>query len=85
MGDATRFVLAADFRDRTAPSVGLCRFTPDGLGFQSLIVEHASDYKPDNWVFRCPVLGTRHDILFLRDGQFASAKAQRLVHASQRK
>lgn len=85
MEDATQFLLAADFSDASAPSVGLCRLSPGGPGFQSLTVEAAGPYKPGNWVFRCPVLGTRHDVLFLRDGQFASAKAQRLVHASQRK
>jgi hypothetical protein len=85
MGGATLFVLAADFRDRSAPSVGLCRLSPDGPGFQILAVEPAGPYKPDNWVFLCPVLGTRHDVLFLRDGLFASAKAQRLIHASQRR
>lgn len=85
MEDATQFVLAADFREGSAPSVGICRLSPNGPGFQSLTVEAAGLYKPGNWVFRCPVLGTRHDVLFLRDGQFASAKAQRLVHASQRK
>jgi hypothetical protein len=37
------------------------------------------------WFLECPVLGTRCDILFLRAGRFASAKANRLVHRSQRK
>ncbi len=85
MEGATQFVLAADFRDRSAPSVGLCRLSSEGLGFQILAVEPAGSYKPGNWVFLCPVLGTRHDVLFLRDGLFASAKAQRLIHASQRR
>lgn len=85
MEGARQFVLAADFSDPSAPSVGLCRLSPDGPGFQSLTVEAAGPYKPGNWVFVCPVLGTRHDMLFLRDGLFASAKAQRLVHASQRR
>lgn len=34
---------------------------------------------------RCPRLGSKHDILFLRDGYFASAKGARLCHNSQRK
>ncbi len=85
MEGTTQFVLVADFSVQLAPIVGLSRQNPDGRSFQSLSVEPAGLYKPGNWVFLCPVLATRHDVLFLRDGLFASAKAQRLVHASQRR
>jgi hypothetical protein len=34
--------------------------------------------------FVCPVTGRRVDKLYFREGRFASATAQRLVHASQR-
>jgi hypothetical protein len=36
------------------------------------------------WYMRCPILGTRHDLFFYREGKFASPKANRLVHRSQR-
>ena len=37
------------------------------------------------WFLECPLLGTRCDVLYLRGHRFASAKANRLVHRSQRK
>lgn len=84
MEGATRFVLAADLTDRSAPRLAIKRTGPTGSAWQSVNVRRSSDYKPNNLVFVCPVLGTRHDVLFLRDGFFASPKAQRLVHRSQR-
>lgn len=35
------------------------------------------------WFMRCPILGTDHAQLYLRDGVFASSKAQRLRYSSQ--
>lgn len=39
---------------------------------------------PGRWFLKCPVKDTLHARLFLRDGFFASASAQRLVHRSKR-
>ncbi len=36
------------------------------------------------WYMKCPILGTRHDLFFYREGKFASPRANRLVHRSQR-
>ena len=75
--------LATDFSDPARHmlirGVGLPR-----SNVQVLQTRPAGAYKPNNRVLVCPVLGTRHDILYLRDGLFASARAQRLIHASQR-
>lgn len=84
MEGATRFVLVADLKDRHDPRLAIKRTGPAGSSWQILRVQRASDYKPNNLVFICPVLGTRHDVMFLRDGFFASPKAQRLIHRSQR-
>ncbi len=75
--------LATDFSDPAG------QLLIRGAGLQRSSVQviqtlPAGAYKPNNRVFVCPVLGTRHDVLYLRDGLFASAKAQRLIHASQR-
>lgn len=53
-------------------------FTP---GWQDLLVRRGPNRRHR---FVCPVTGKSCDILYLRNGLFASASAQRLVHASQR-
>lgn len=72
-----------DLRSPDQPLLSLQ--SPDGAHFhlQQLIrlFPRASDRR---WYMECPILGTRHDLLFLRDGDFASAKGNRLVHRSQR-
>ena len=37
------------------------------------------------WMMICPFAQTRHDLLYYREGLFAGAIANRLVHGSQRK
>ena len=85
MEGAEKFVIVADLSDPETASVGLRGFGSDGQARLHLLnVAPAGPNKPTSWVFICPILGSRHDVLFLRDGLFASARAQRLVHASQR-
>ncbi|WGM48087.1 hypothetical protein KOAAANKH_02976 [Brevundimonas sp. NIBR10] len=76
--------LATDLRDQACLIAGIRPFGSNDADVQRLELRQAGAYKPNNLVFVCPILGTRHDILYLRDGFFASAKAHRLVHASQR-
>ncbi|MEG3154946.1 hypothetical protein [Sphingomonas sp. RB1R13] len=60
------------------------RRSPSGLmSIYSLQLVRAKSHP--RLLLRCPYRGTDHDVLFLRDGVFASAKAHRLVHASQRR
>jgi hypothetical protein len=42
------------------------------------------DGMPGRLFMKCPALGTLHGRLYLRDGFFASAKAQRLIHRSKK-
>jgi hypothetical protein len=55
-----------------------------GLTCQVLDIVEAQPNTPLRWYLVCPLSGRHCDALFLRDGVFASAKAQRLIYRSQR-
>lgn len=51
---------------------------------QTIELEPSRPRTPKRWFMRCPVTQARTELLYFRGGCFASAKAQRLVHPSQR-
>lgn len=51
---------------------------------QTIELERSRPGTPRRWFMRCPVTAVRKELLYFREGRFASAKAQRLVHPSQR-
>ena len=56
----------------------------DGERQEQVLEIAAGGQKNPKYYFVCPVTGARADTLYYRHGRFASAKAQRLIHASQR-
>lgn len=56
----------------------------DGERQEQVLEIAAGAQKNPRRYFVCPVTGTRAETLYYRDGRFASAKAQRLIHSSQR-
>lgn len=59
-------------------------FPRDGERHEQVLEIVPGGQKNPKYYFVCPVTGARADTLYYRDGRFASAKAQRLIHASQR-
>ena len=56
----------------------------DGERHEQVLEIVPGGQKYPKYYFVCPITGARADTLYYRDGRFASAKAQRLIHASQR-
>ncbi len=86
-GDVPPVLLVADFRDPLKPFLLLELGHEGGSSFQRLLVDLVATNpgaKGARWYLQCPVTGHRADYLLLREGRFASAKAHRLVHRSQR-
>jgi hypothetical protein len=84
MGGARHFLLVLDMT--TPPPLLLVQRFHDAEPVSSqtiMLVKSASSVAP-RWQMVCPASGAHCDILYLRDGRFASAKAQRLTHRSQR-
>lgn len=86
--DGTEFgraVLVVDFRLADHPFLAVRSLDGADGAIPVQLVRLVPSATEGRWFLECPLLGTRCDILFLRAGRFASAKANRLVHRSQRK
>lgn len=85
MCGAERIVFAVDVRNDASPILLVRSVFSQAPPVEQVIeLRPAHPGAPPRWFLVCPVTGQKCDILFLRDGYFASAKAQRLVHRSQR-
>ena len=78
-------LLIVDFRDPAQPFLWLGSLqTPQGRQLPEQIIRLVPSAHKGRWYMECPLSGRRCEILFFRDGVFASPKAARLVHGSQR-
>ena len=83
--EIARAILIADFRVADRPVlVARSLVGPEGA-IPPQFVRLVPSAMKGRWFLECPLLGTRCDVLYLRGHRFASAKANRLVHRSQRK
>jgi hypothetical protein len=77
-------LMFVDLRDEAAMKLRLeFAFSGRGVRAHQTISLVRRPSMPGRMFLQCPILGTTHRMLFLRDGLFASAKAQRLRHLSQ--
>lgn len=86
--DGTEFaraVAVVDFRVADRPVLAVRSFVGGDGAIPDQLFRLVPSETAGRWFLQCPLFGTRCDILFLRAGRFASAKANRLVHRSQRK
>ncbi len=85
-GSADHYLIFADLREAGAALLMAHGLGSNGDWFPPDVIQLSqTDNKgKPRWYMHCPVLGTRCQILYYRNGRFASAKAQRLVHRSQR-
>src|SRR5436190_506250 len=82
-----RSLLIADFRDALEPFLVLDIGREGTSSFRRQLIPLVATNpgtKGTRWYLQCPVTHKRGDYLLLRNGLFASAKAHRLVHRSQR-
>ncbi len=79
--DGLRFVI--DLRTSVEPHIELEMMRQGQPTYQSLRLMHRGPGGRSRWCFVCPVSGTACEVVALRYGRFASAKAQRLVNRSQ--
>ena len=79
-------LLVADLREPDEAYLLLVHRFPNGETKEEVIplIPSWANHRA-RWYLRCPADGARRDLLFLRDGVFAGARAQRLVHRSQRR
>ena len=80
-----RAILVADFRLANHPFLAVRSLDGADGAIPVQFVRLVPSATAGRWFLECPLLGARCDILYLRAGRFASAKANRLVHRSQRK
>lgn len=83
--EIARALLVVDFRVADRPFLAVRSITGVDGAIPAQFVRLVPSATAGRWFLECPLLGTRCDILFLRGRRFASAKANRLVHRSQRK
>jgi hypothetical protein len=81
--DGTRLLMVRDLRDANLPMIMIGRMgkNPGECTWQRIALLRNNR---NRWFFRCPVTGKRCEILYHRDGVFASREAQRLYNLSQR-
>ena len=78
-------VLIVDFRDTDNPLIALRQIEGrTGEQFEDLIIKLVPSAFKSRWFMQCPLSGRRCDVLYWRDDVFASARAARYVHGSQR-
>ena len=82
--EIARAVLVVDFREGVQPFLALRSLSTQDGDVPAQIIRLAPSATTGRWFLECPILGKRCDILYLRGHCFASAKANRLVHRSQR-
>jgi hypothetical protein len=81
--DDTRLLMIRDLRDAKLPMIMIGRMgKKQGECSWQRIVLLRNDR--NRWFFRCPATGKRCEILYYRNGVFASRAAQRLYNLSQR-
>ena len=83
--EIARVLLIVDFRVADRPFLVVRSLIGVEGAIPTQFVRLVPSARAGRWFLECPLLGMRCDILFLRRGRFASAKANRLVHRSQRK
>ena len=82
--EAARAILIVDFRIPDRPVLVLRPLSNAEGKIPAQSVGLVPSATGSRWFLKCPLLGSRCDILYLRHRLFASAKANRLVHRSQR-
>lgn len=79
-------VLIVDFRDPATPLLALREVVDKaGQAIDDVIIKLLPSKFKSRWFMECPLSGRRCDILYWRDDVFASARAARYVHRSQRR
>jgi len=79
-------VLIADFRDAEHPLIALRQIKrTDGEPQEDIIIKLVPSAFKSRWFMECPLSSQRCEILYWRDDVFASARAARYVHRSQRR
>lgn len=76
--------LIADMRDPERPFLRLTEIQKRDGGVLPEQIIRLSRSSRNRWFFHCPLTDQRCELLFLREPVFASARAGRLIHRSQR-
>lgn len=83
-GASLNIFLMVSFDPTDRPALFLEIGTDGKVLKQTIELEPSHPRTPKRWFMKCPVTGIRAELLYFRGDRFACAKAQRLVHPSQR-